>query len=186
MLLRRVTTNTRCQSIDHRLRQLTRLINKPAGQLQRQQLPHVTRLIQRKKNNFAVQPRRAITLRQLDVMRDRRGPTHLTPSVLRKYLLPRLDRRGPQFRVAITNNGKPRVTNVIDRRWRLLHSAQHHLRQTRIGLARANRTHQAANKAVVVEKIPRCRTLREVQVQPSERVFALLAATARRTIRGTL
>ena len=150
VLLSRKAAHARSQAVNNSLRQLTRLVNKPTSQFQRKQLPYVARLIQCKEDNLAINAGRVAALRQLDVVGNGRRPAHGAPHVLRKYLLPRLQRSRPQFWVTVTNYCKPGVAHVVYRRRRLLHGAEQNLRQTSICLARPNRPHQTAHKAVVV------------------------------------
>ena len=163
--LRWVSANAVCQSIDHGLGQLTRLVHPCACQFEGQQLADVFGLIERQEDDFAVDASSVTAGGQADVVRDRRRPEQRAERGLGEQIQPCLDGGGLQHRVAVSHDGEAAVADAVNGGRFLLDSAHHHLGAASVRLAAAHRAEHPADEGVVLQELPDGRALPEVQIQ---------------------
>ena len=99
------------------------------------------------------------------MVRDGRAPPHLAELTLGKNLLPRFQRSCAQFGVTVAYDREPGAANTVTFARCLLDRAQKNVGTTRVAFTAANRPHDAAHKAIIVQKIPGRRAQTKIKVK---------------------
>ena len=149
-----IAANPMGKAVDNGFRQLPRLVDPGAGELEGQQFPHILRLVEGQENNLAIDAGGVAPGRQPDVMCDRRRPVHTAPYILGKKLGPCLQGRRPQHRIRIPHNGEAGVADAVLGARLLLDRSQHDLGGTSVGLAAAHRADDAAHESIRHQHLP--------------------------------